>query len=45
MTQEGVQLNFGSGDSRTTQVVLGIENMLAKNSSKTGRNPIDTTSS
>lgn len=45
MTQEGVQLNFGSGDSRTTQVVLGIENILAKNSSKTGRNPIDTTSS
>ena len=45
MTQEGVQLNFGSGDSRTTQVVLGIENILAKNSSKTGRNPIDITSS
>ena len=39
------RLEFGSGDGMTTQVVLGIENILAKNSSKTGRNPIDTTSS
>jgi len=47
MTQEGVQLNFGSGTGpgANSMPVATVENALARNTSKTGRNPIDTTSS
>ncbi len=47
MTQEGVQLNFGSGTGpgANSMPVATVENVLARNTSKTGRNPIDTTSS
>lgn len=47
MTQEGVQLNFGSGTGpgANSMPVATVENALARNTSKTGRNPIDTTTS
>ena len=47
MTQEGVQLNFGSGTGpgANSMPVATVENALARNVSKTGRAPIDTTKS